>query len=68
MIDGVEDLLEGHFAAAHGAQVVAVMAGLFVEGIEFDDDCLVRVLFDYDGMESLILNLHKDGHRSLAFG
>jgi hypothetical protein len=41
--------------------------GLFLEGIEFDDGGLVRVLFDYDGMELLILDLHPDGHRSVVF-
>jgi hypothetical protein len=38
--------------------------GLFLEGFEFHDDGTVRVLFDFDDLDLLILDLHPDGRRT----
>ncbi|MDO9439922.1 MAG: hypothetical protein Q7T73_03435 [Beijerinckiaceae bacterium] len=38
---------------------------LFLEGFEFHDEGLVRVLFDFGDLDLLILDLHADG-RSTA--
>lgn len=41
--------------------------GLFLEGFEFHDDGEVYVVFDYDGMEELVLVLTPEGKRSVFF-
>lgn len=41
-------------------------AGLFLEGFEFHDDGLIRVLFDFGHLELLILDLHSDGERTVS--
>lgn len=41
-------------------------AGLFLEGFEFHDDGLVRVLFDFGDLDLLVLDLHPDGKRDVT--
>jgi len=41
--------------------------GLVLDGFEFHDDGVVYVFFDYDGMETLGLELGPDGSHSVFF-
>ena len=38
--------------------------GLFLEGFEFHDSGLIRVLFDFGDLDLLILNVYPDGSRT----
>jgi len=41
-------------------------AGLFLDGLEFHDTGIVRVLFDFGDLDLLILDIHPDGRRSAS--
>lgn len=38
--------------------------GLFLDGLEFHDSGMIRVLFDFGDLDLLILDLHSDGRRT----
>ena len=40
--------------------------GLFLEGFEFHDNGLVRVLFDFGDLDLLVLDLHRSGERTVS--
>lgn len=41
-------------------------AGLWLEGFEFHDNGIVRVLFDFGDLDLLTLDLHPNGHRAVS--
>lgn len=59
-----EDLAPQDWQERYRAE--ANYAGLFLEGFEFHDTGLVRVLFDFGDLDLLVLDLHASGERTVS--